>query len=72
MTTTTRTATRLIVTVTAALVTSVLAALAGEFDDCQMCGQASAYLFDRLTEDGEQVRACETCVDRHRLAYVAE
>ena len=72
MTTTARTATRHIVTVTAALVASVLAALAEGFDDCEICGQASADLFDRLTEDGDEVRACESCVDRHRLAYVAE
>lgn len=72
MTTTARTATRHIVTVTAALVASVLAALAEEFDDCETCGHASAYLFDRLTEDGDQVRACETCVDRYCLGYVAE
>lgn len=72
MTTTARAATRLIVTVTAALVASVLAALAEEFDDCEMCGQASAYLFDRLTEDYEQVRACEICVDTLHLGYVAD
>ena len=72
MTTTARTATRHIVTVTAALVASVLAALAEGFDDCEICGYASAELFDRLTEDGDQVRACETCVDRHALAYVAD
>lgn len=72
MTTTARTATRRIVTVTAALVASVLTALAEEFDDCQLCGQPSADLFNRLTEDRDQVRACETCVDRYRLAYVAD
>lgn len=72
MTTTARTATRHIVTVTAALVASLLAALAEEFDDCELCGQASGELFDRLTEDYDQVRACETCVDRHHLAYVAD
>ena len=72
MTTTARTATRLIVTVTAALVASVLAALAEGFDDCEICGQASAELFDRLTEDGDQVRACEDCVDRHHLGHIAE
>lgn len=72
MTTTARTATRHIVTVTAALVASVLAALAEGFDDCEMCTQPAAELFDRLTEDGDQVRACETCVNRHRLGYVAE
>ena len=58
MTTTARAATRHIAGVTASLVASVLAALAEEFDDCEMCGQASAYLFDRLTEDFDEVRAC--------------
>lgn len=72
MTTTARTATRHIAGVTASLVASVLAALAEEFDDCEMCGQASAYLFDRLTEDFDEVRACEDCVDRNRLGYVAD
>ncbi|MEY9909743.1 hypothetical protein ABIA35_005986 [Catenulispora sp. MAP12-49] len=72
MTTTARTGTRHIVTVTAALVDSVLAGLAGEFDDCAICGHASADLYDRLTEDGDQVRACETCVDRYHLGHVAE
>lgn len=72
MTTTARTATRHIVTVTAVLVASVLAGLAEEFDDCEMCGHASADLYDRLTEDGDQVRACEDCVDRHHLGFVAE
>lgn len=72
MTTTARTATRRIVTVTAALVVSVLAALAEGLDDCGMCGHASAELFDRLTEDRDEVRACETCVASHHLGYVAE
>ncbi len=72
MTTTARTAIRHLVTVTAGLVASVLAALAEEFNDCEICGHASAYLFDRLTEDGDEVRACETCVNRHQLAHVAD
>lgn len=72
MTTTARTTTRRIATVTAALVASVLAALAEEFDDCEMCDQPSADLYDRLTEDYEQVRACEDCVARYHLGYVAD
>ncbi len=72
MTITARTATRHIATVTAGLVASVLAVLAEAFDDCEMCGQAAAYLYARLTEDGDEVRACETCVDTHRLSHVAD
>lgn len=69
MTTTARAAIRHIVKVTAALAASVLAAL---FDACQLCGQPAAYLFERLTEDYEPVRACETCVDTHHLGYAAD
>jgi len=72
MTVTARTATRHIATVTAGLVASVLAALAEEFDDCQVCGEPAAYLYERIAEDGDEVRACETCVDRHHLGHVAD
>jgi hypothetical protein len=72
MTITARTATRTIATVTAALVASILAALAEDFDDCEVCGEPSAYLYTRLTEDGDEIEACETCVDRHHLGHVAD
>jgi len=72
MTTTARTATRHIATVTAALTASVLAALAEEFDNCQVCGEPAAYLYTRLDEDGDEIEVCETCVDTYRLAYAAD
>jgi hypothetical protein len=72
MTTTARATTRHIATVTAALTASVLAALAEDFDDCELCSLPSADLYNRLTEDGDEVRACETCVHEHHLGYVAD
>ncbi len=73
MTTTARTATRLIVMVTAGLVAPVLASLAEEFDDCQMCGEASAYLYTRLDlDDLTEVEVCEDCADNAHLGYVAD
>lgn len=44
-----------------------------EFDyDCQMCGEGVDEVFCRLTEDGDKVKACETCVDTYNLGYAAE
>lgn len=46
---------------------------ADEFDyDCQMCGEGVDEVFCRLTEDGDKVEACETCVNKYRLAYVED
>ena len=70
MTTTARKATAA-VTATVALLDLVILGIELDFDDCNVCGHPAAELFDRMTEDGDEVRACETCVDTLRLGYVA-
>jgi hypothetical protein len=74
MKTTARQATAQIATDTANLTDLVTAGLFDDFDNCEMpmCGLPAAYLYTRLTEDGDEVRACETCVDTHHLAYAAD
>ena len=39
---------------------------------CEICGEGTDFLFTRLDEDGDEVEACETCVDTYRLAYAAD
>lgn len=61
----------------AAIVADLIADIEAEDDadfdeyefDCQMCGDGCDEIFHRLTEDGEQVDACEWCVNEHNLAY---
>jgi len=73
MTVTARAATRRIATATAALVASVLAALAEEFDDCGICGQPSAEMFARIdNRDGREVECCETCADHADVSHLAD
>lgn len=44
-----------------------------EFEfDCGMCGEGVHEVFTRLTEDFEEVEACERCVIEYRLGYAAE
>ena len=39
---------------------------------CEICGEGTDFLYTRLDEDGDEVEACETCVDTYRLAYAAD
>lgn len=68
MTTTVRQATR-----TIAINTTLLGDLIiSGFGYCELCGRAAHYLFVRSDEDGDDVTACERCVDEHGLGYCAE
>lgn len=68
MTTTARQATRTIAIRTTHLGDLVISG----FNNCEMCGHAAHYLFERADEDGDTVFACERCVDQYRLGYVAD
>lgn len=68
MTTTTRRATRAIAFSTTFLGELVISG----FSNCELCGHAAHYLFERADEDGDTVFACEQCVNEHHLGYVAE
>lgn len=72
MKTTARQTTALIASGTVVLAALVIAALLEQYDECEICERRVADLYDRLTEDGNEVRACECCVDAYRLAYVAD
>lgn len=72
MKTTARQATAQIATDTADLMDLVTAGLFDNFDNCELCELPSADLYTRLTEDGDEVRACETCVHEHHLGYCAD
>jgi len=72
MNTTTRKITALIAGATAALAALVVLALVEQYDECELCGRKVAELYNRLTEDGDEVCACETCVDQHHLGHVAD
>lgn len=72
MTTTARQATAQIATDTADLLDLVIAGLFEDFDNCEMCGHPAAYLFARLTEDGNEINACEACVDEYHLGHIAD
>ena len=39
---------------------------------CQMCETPAAELYTRLTEDGEEVEACDGCIKRRHLGHVAD
>lgn len=44
-----------------------------EFDyDCGMCGDGTNQIFRRMTEDYDEVDACETCVNKYNLGHVAD
>lgn len=68
MTTTTRQATRTIAIHTTSLGDLVISG----FNYCEMCGHAAHYLFVRADEDGDEVIACERCVDEYCLGYIAD
>lgn len=81
MTTTARTATRRIADDTADLAAvvingifdAIVADLDVEFEfECGICGHGTDEIFHRLTENGDEVDACETCVDTYNLGYVAD
>jgi hypothetical protein len=72
MNTTARKATALIAGATVVLAALVITALLEQYDECEFCGRKVADLYDRLTEDGDEVRACEPCVHLHHLGYVAD
>ena len=68
MTTTTRQATRTIAFNTTFLGELVISG----FSNCELCGHAAHYLFERADEDGDTVFACERCVDKYNLGFCAE
>jgi hypothetical protein len=68
MTTIARQATR-----TIAISTTFLGELViSGFSFCELCGNAAHYLFERTDEDGDEVFACERCVNEHHLGYCAD
>lgn len=42
------------------------------FNNCEICGRATHYLHVRADEDGDEVHACERCVNEYHLGYVAD
>ena len=40
--------------------------------DCGVCGNGTHEIFRRMTEDFEEVDACERCVNEYHLGYVAD
>jgi hypothetical protein len=75
MKTTARQATAVIAGATLVLAAVVIAALLEHYEDhehCELCDQPAADLYDRLTEDCDEVRACERCIAKHHLGYVAD
>jgi hypothetical protein len=67
MTTVARQATRTIAIHTTTLGDLVISG----FNYCELCGRAAHYLFVRGDDDGDEVTACERCVDEHNLGYCA-